>query len=117
MIKISQISLLIVGLCGIMLLGYADRGISKRGKTRITLNINSSKPFTSNLSFNLKTGLKYKGSLLSAPVKANNSPVFQSTVVTYQKGNTIYVIPYKQKIVVPEMRQGYTGMKLIIRSN
>ena len=115
--KILQISLAIVGLCGIMLFGYADRGIAKRGKNKIMLNISSSKTFTSNLSINLKTGLKYKGSLLSSSSRTATSPVAQTTVVTYQKGNTIYVIPYKQKIVVPEMRQGYTGMKLIIRSN
>jgi hypothetical protein len=40
-----------------------------------------------------------------------------TTLVSYQKGNTIYIIPYKQKIIMPEVKPGYTGMKLIIRSH
>ena len=114
--KFSKILLLAISLNSIMLLSYADRGVTKKGKTKITLNIAPSTSLKTDLSFNLKSGLKYKGSLLSGSTKTSTM-VMQNTVVTYQKGNTIYVIPYKQKIIVPEMRQGYTGMKLIIKSN
>jgi hypothetical protein len=38
-------------------------------------------------------------------------------LLTYQKGNTVYIIPHKQVIAVPEMKQGYTGMKIIIRTH
>ena len=37
------------------------------------------------------------------------------SVLTYQKGNMTYIIPYKQKIILSDIKQGYTGMKLIIR--
>ena len=43
------------------------------------------------------------------------SAIMNNTLVTYQKGNTTYIIPYKNKITIAEMRQGYTGMKVIIR--
>ena len=39
-----------------------------------------------------------------------------NSLITYQKGNTTYIIPYKQKVALPEIKQGYTGIKLIIRS-
>jgi hypothetical protein len=115
----SQItkSILLLGiLAGNMLISFADRGIGKKSKTKITLNIASNNSFKSALSFNLKTGLKYKGSLLVNEQKDNNT-LISTNLVTYQKGNTVYVVPFKQKIVVPEIKQGYTGMKLIIKTH
>lgn len=38
-----------------------------------------------------------------------------SSMKLYQKGNTIYLIPNQQKIIIPEIKQGYTGMKLILK--
>jgi hypothetical protein len=38
-----------------------------------------------------------------------------NSLITYQKGNTTYIIPYKSKITVPDIQPGYTGMKIIIR--
>ena len=113
MSKISKIVMILVILNGIMLTTFADRGVGKK-KTKVSLNIVNNTSFSKALSFNLKTGLKYKGSLLTS-IEANKNSILYNTLVTYQKGNTIYIIPYKQKIVVPEMKQGYTGMKLIIK--
>ena len=111
--KAPKIVLILVILNGIMLTTFADRGVGKK-KTKVSLNIVNNVPFSKALSFNLKTGLKYKGSLLTS-VETNKNSILYNTLVTYQKGNTIYIIPYKQRIVVPEMKQGYTGMKLIIK--
>ena len=111
--KISKIAMIVLVLNGIMLTTFADRGVGKK-KTKVSLNIVNNVPFSKALSFNLKTGLKYKGSLLTS-VETNKNSILYNTLVTYQKGNTIYIIPYKQRIVVPEMKQGYTGMKLIIK--
>jgi hypothetical protein len=60
--------------------------------------------------------LKYKGSLLTGTQKENGFLTTKS-IVTYQKGSNIYILPYKQKVIIPEIKQGYTGMKLIIKSN
>lgn len=118
MSNLKKIALLAVLLNGIMFSSFADRGVSKKARTKVTLNINTTNSsFSNNLSFNLKSGLKYKGSLLSGATKTSPTTVIQNNVVTYQKGNSVYVIPYKQKIIVPEVRQGYTGMKLIIKPN
>ena len=112
----QKISILSVMLMGLMFFAYADRGFTKKSKNRVKLNINTNTNFKKALSLNLKTGLKYKGSLVSSSDKTNISS-FTNRLVTYQKGNTVYIIPYKQKVIVSEVKQGYTGMKLIIKSN
>ena len=114
----SQItkSILIIGiLAGNMLMSFADRGIGKKMKNKISLNIPLNTSLKNAISFNLKTGLKYKGSLLISVQKESGS-IISNNIVTYQKGSNIYIVPYKQKIIVPEIKQGYTGMKLIIKS-
>ena len=113
MSRIVKIIFLGVILNGIMLISFADRGISKKAKSKISLNIASNATFTNSLSFNLKTGLKYKGSLVG---NENITSPLYNTLITYQKGNTIYILPYKQKVIVPEIHQGDTGMKLIIKA-
>lgn len=112
MTKITRILLLMTLLNGLMLTSWADRGVGKK-KAKVALNLVNVST-SSNLSLNLKTGLKYKGSLLSGTT-ANKTTVTYNNLITYQKGNTIYIIPNKQKVVVPEMKQGYTGMKLILK--
>ena len=112
MTKITKIVLLMSILNGFMLTTWADKGVGKK-KAKVPLNlVNANAP--KSLSFNLKTGLKYKGSLLNGSAGSKNT-VSYNNMLTYQKGNTVYIIPYKQKVVVPEMKQGYTGMKLILK--
>lgn len=95
----------------------ADRGFGKRNKNRTSLNVstNASVSLRNSIQFNLKTGLSYKGSLLTSQQR-NGSFMTTNSIVTYQKGNTTYIIPYKSKFVMPDMKQGYGGMKLIIKS-
>ena len=94
----------------------ADRGVGKKNRLKTLLNINTTAGNTLKNSFalNIKSGLIYKGSILTSTKPTgfmqNNS------LITYQKGNTTYIIPYKHKVVLPEIKQGYTGIKLIIRS-
>ena len=111
-IKIATLS---VVLTGTMLLSFADRGISKKSGKKVTLNIPTHNNFKKALSVNLKAGLKYTGSLIAVADKKNFSSV--NHLISYQKGNTIYIVPFKQKVIVSEIRPGYTGMKLVIKSN
>lgn len=108
----------IVILSGITLSALADRGIGKKNKTNVSLNISTSGSLRNSISLNLKSGLKYTGSLLSNQQTTDGKSVLSNTLLlTYKKGNTVYIIPHKQVIAVPEMSQGYTGMKLIIKSH
>ncbi len=92
----------------------ADRGVGKKSKNKTTLNIIAPSNIRNSIAFNLKSGLSYTGTLLNTRKTAGNG-MLNSTIVTYQKGNATYIIPYKNKITIAEMKQGYTGMKVIIR--
>ncbi len=91
---------------------FADRGVTKK-KNKVVLNIKISNNFKSSLNFNLKNGLKYSGSLITNSVTTTSTS--SNYLVTYQKGNSVYILPYKQKILVADVHPGYTGTKLIIR--
>jgi len=114
MIKITKI-LLVMGMCsGIALSSLADGGIGRKSKSRGMMNIATTSTLKNSISLNLRSGLKYTGSLLTKQQFSGNS-VFNNTLVTYQKGNTVYIVPYKHVITMPEIKPGYTGMKIIIR--
>ncbi|HMJ46273.1 MAG TPA: hypothetical protein VK498_03045 [Ferruginibacter sp.] len=112
----AKILLVVVMLAGVTFSALADRGVGKKSKAKVGLNITTTNSLKNSISINLKSGLKYKGSLLANQQVTGNA-VTSNTLLTYQKGNTVYIIPYKQVIAVPEMKQGYTGMKIIIRTH
>jgi hypothetical protein len=114
MTKSTKIILGIVILSSIAINALADRGIGKKSKSTASLNISTSGSLRSSISINLKSGLKYKGSLLTSQ-QSDGKTILKNTLLTYKKGNTVYIIPHKQVVAVPEMSQGYTGMKLIIK--
>ena len=94
---------------------WADRGAGRRTRTNTVLNIATPSTIKNSIAFNIKSGLNYKGSLINTRQTVGSS-IMNTSLVTYQKGNTTYIVPYKNKITVTEMRQGYTGVKVIIRS-
>jgi hypothetical protein len=93
---------------------WADKGFGRKNKNKATLNITAPSSIRNAIAFNLKSGLSYKGSLLSTR-KNVGGIILNTSIVTYQKGNSTYIVPYKNKITVTEIKQGYTGMKVIIR--
>lgn len=107
---------IILALVSVTTVVFADRGTGKKAKARTALNINSGNTsLKSSILLNVKSGLSYKGSFL-ATREVSSSVITNNTLMTYQKGNTTYIIPYKSKLAVPDMKQGYAGVKLIIRS-
>jgi hypothetical protein len=115
MLKIIQKTLIVTVLISTALAVFADGGVRKKNKNNISLNINTySSTLRNSIPFNLRTGLVYKGSLRTTNL-FSKTPAVNNSIISFQKGNTVYVIPYKQKILVPEIQQGYTGMKLIIK--
>ncbi|MGC4103057.1 hypothetical protein [Ferruginibacter sp.] len=114
MIKLSKLMLVSTVLFSASLSALADGGIGKKSKSKVALNITTSTTLRNSVTLNLKSGLRYTGSSMVNQQTTGNS-IFTNTLVSYQKGNTVYIIPYKQKVVMPEIKPGYTGMKLIIR--
>jgi len=92
----------------------ADKGFGRKDKNKATLNITAPSGIRNSIAFNLKSGLSYKGSLLNTR-KNLGGAIINTSIVTYQKGNSTYIIPYKSKLTITEVKQGYTGMKIIIR--
>jgi hypothetical protein len=101
-------------LTSILLTSFADRGIGKKSKSKAVLNIKMPTTFRSSLNFNLKNGLKYSGSLVSTHKTIIPGSTTSNTLITYQKGKTIYILPYKQKLIVGDYKQGFAGAKLVI---
>jgi len=106
--------LLFLGIC----YSYADRGLRKKSKNSVTLNIKTAPTFNSSLSYNLKNGLKYTGMLNYTATKNNGvkNEYINRTINSYKKGNTIYIIP-KYRAISTEIRRGYSGIKLTLNSN
>ena len=107
-------TLTIALLFGFATVAFADRGTGKKAKSKVVLNICTSNTLKNSIAFNLKSGLSYKGSLLTNQQTIGSS-ILNNSIVTYQKGNVTYIVPYKYKVLMPEMKQGYTGLKVIIR--
>jgi hypothetical protein len=110
--KYSKIALVVLLFCGVCFLALADRGgFVKKNKTQ--LNITTKSTLKNSIAFNLRSGLNYKGSFFSNTQQIGNTFI-SDTYISYKKGNTIYILPYKQKVVIPEYTQK-DGYKLIIR--
>lgn len=110
--KISKLAASALLFCLVTYVATADRGGFGR-RNKIHFNISTSNTLRNSIPFNLRSGLYYKSNTVLSHQYVGNS-IFSSSVVSYQKGNTIYILPSKQKVLI----QSYTpasGYKLIIR--
>ncbi|MBI3883820.1 MAG: hypothetical protein HY305_06330 [Sphingobacteriales bacterium] len=115
--KMLLVAATIVGSVNVTLAALTDKGVGKKNKHNTSIyNIATPLSLKNSMSLNL-TGLNYKGSFLSSKENISASSTINTSVITYQKGNMTYIIPYKHKMAMPEIQQGYTGIKLIIRSH
>ncbi len=113
MFRYSKILMVTTIVCGICVVALADRGgFIKKNKTR--LNIAASENLKNSIRFNLRSDLNYRGCFFINQRQVGHTLV-SDALISYKKGNTIYLLPYKQKILIPEYTQG-EGYKLIIRS-
>jgi hypothetical protein len=81
-----------------------DKGKTPRTQNRSFL---SNQNFTIPGNFSLKTNYNFRGSQiinLARPTQYINL----NTVLTYQKGNTTYIVPLKKKIFITTGNAGFT---------
>jgi hypothetical protein len=98
--------------CSVWFIASADRGgFVKKSKTHLNIPVQGT--LKNSIAFNLRSGINYKGSFLQNTQRVGNA-FFSDAFISYKKGNTIYILPYKQKILIPEYTQK-DGYKLIIR--
>ncbi|MFM7710527.1 MAG: hypothetical protein ACKO5C_06390 [Ferruginibacter sp.] len=50
------------------------------------------------------------------PVPSNGNPSIHQGIKTYQKGNTLYLVPQRAQILKPDFKQGYGGVTLVLQS-
>lgn len=55
------------------------------------------------MQFSLKNGMMYRGNKILSTQRTEKSVIFNS-VVTYHKGNTIYIIPFKQSTFLSKFK-------------
>jgi hypothetical protein len=113
MIKKSKIAAIVLLFCFVTYVAIADRGGFGR-RNKIHFNIITLNTLKNSIAFNLKSGLTYRGNTILNQQQISNS-IFTNTIVSYQKGNTIYILPYKQKVLIQSYSPA-SGYKLIIRS-
>jgi hypothetical protein len=96
-------SVLLVAVVG---LAFASKGGGgdKKSNNKIPLKT-SFTPIRTTGTFTLKAGPSYTGSFLLGQEKTKNSISFNS-LVTYQQGNSIFIIPYTYKVNTPVLMDG-----------
>jgi hypothetical protein len=112
MIKRSKIAALILFACFITYIAVADRGGFGR-RNKIHFNIVTLNTLKNSIGFNLKSGLTFRGNTILNQQQVGNS-IFSHSLISFQKGNTIYILPYKQKVITQAYSPS-TGYKLVIR--
>lgn len=105
--KFTKYAGLALLLTGYVLSSFADKGVRNKSRNnRVVLNVASTDALKKKIN-ELKS---------SSNVYLSEETTNINTFKTYQKGNTVYILPAPQKIFTTEVKQGYTGMKLIIKS-
>ncbi len=111
--KYIKIALVVLFACSVWFIASADRGgFVKKNKTHLNIAVQGT--LKNSIAFNLKSGVYYKGSFLLNTQQIGNAFI-SDAFISYKKGNTIYILPYKQKVLMPEYTRK-DGYKLIIRS-
>ena len=78
---------------------FAIDGIVMKSKS----NKNSFSNMKKNLTLSLREGFSYKDNRSFGYKKMGGSTVFNS-MITYQKGNITYIIPYKNKVLLNKFK-------------
>ena len=77
-------------------IAIADKGAEKYKNNTAALNINTTFPATL-ISNKLNSGFVYESSSMISQ-QINNNLIAKTFIITYQKGNIFYIIPYELTI-------------------
>lgn len=113
MFKTSKLAVAALLFSLVTFVALADRGGFGR-RNKIHFNITTLNTLKNSIAFNLKSGLNYKGATVLSHQMVGSS-IFTNSLLSYEKGNTIYILPYKQRVLIQSYSPG-SGYKLIIRS-
>ena len=68
-------------------------------------------PIKTTNGFTLKAGPSYRGSMILGQDK-NNAIISFNSIVTYQKGNTTYILPYKYKLQTSSYQSAKSNLQM-----
>ena len=81
---------------GVVALALASTGGGIKKKSNKLFNPEFT-PIKTSTGFSMRSGVSYSGSLITS-VKKNKSSMNLNSLVTYQKGNVIYIMPNQHRI-------------------
>lgn len=108
--KLTRLTLVSVLMIVVVALAFASKG-SGGGKKKTPAFKNDFVPIRTTTGFTLRAGAMYTGSHTFSVEKTDKVFSF-NTVVTYQKGNTIYILPYKYKVNITGFNAGTSKSNL-----
>jgi hypothetical protein len=85
-----------IALIGTVILAWASSGGGNNKKKSLASSKQGFTPLKSTYGLTLKAGPNYTGSYVYSSQRDN--VLSYNTLVTYQKGNTIFILPYKYKL-------------------
>ncbi|NCU06002.1 MAG: hypothetical protein GXC73_18715 [Chitinophagaceae bacterium] len=77
---------------------YSGGGKKKNTKSTLT-SIN-----LKNNPLSLQNGFRFKSGFTFSSTTGNTNSVVKGSTVTFQKGNTLYVLPVKQKVILSKFK-------------
>ncbi len=105
-LKVARSSAVVLFLAATAISAFAVLG--DKGKTPKNRSLLSNESFTFvRGNFSLKSNYNFRGSQVINPIQRNEY-INLNTVVTYQRGNTTYVVPLKKKILITTQNAGFT---------
>ncbi len=98
----------------IAMLAFASKGGGGDKKKTAAAFKNNFTPISSSVGFSLKSGYTYNGSYVLSQEKSNNA-LSVHAMITYQKGNTTYILPYNSRINVTNFSNlsGRTNLQML----
>jgi hypothetical protein len=81
--------------------------LGDKGKTPRNRSFLSNQHYSSPGNFSLKSNYNFRGSQVINPLRSTQY-INLNTVLTYQKGNTTYIVPLKKKIFITTGNAGFT---------
>ena len=85
-----------VAMIGTVVLAWASSGGGGNKNKSLASTKQGFTPLKSSNGLTLKAGPNYTGSYINSSQR--NNVLSYNTLVTYQKGNTIFILPYKYKL-------------------
>jgi hypothetical protein len=107
-IRLGVVSILLLG---VTVFAFASKGGGDKKKHREFDN--NFTPIDAASSFTLKQTPVYSGTLMSFRSETNNR-ISLNAMITYQKGNTTFILPYQYKVCIgPASNSGKTNLQFL----